>query len=128
MTNNLLQEIAVCRLDELDDPGCKEFQIGEGDWPFKGFVVRQGDAVYAYQNFCMHAGHPLNWRPDGFLTGDDSQIICASHGAIYEIRSGECVAGPCPGKRLRPVKVEIRDGEVVIWGPTVGADSSANRV
>jgi nitrite reductase/ring-hydroxylating ferredoxin subunit len=79
------REVPVCRLDALEDPGCKEFRIGEGDWPFKGFVVRQGDAVYAYQNFCMHAGHPLNWREDSFLTGDGRQIICASHGAIYDI-------------------------------------------
>ena len=118
MSRTPLQQVLVCRLDELEDPGCKEFQIGEGDWPFKGFVVRQGEAVYAYQNFCMHAGHPLNCRPDGFLTGDGKQIICASHGAIYEIQSGECVAGPCPGKKLRSVGVEVRDGEVVVRGPT----------
>jgi nitrite reductase/ring-hydroxylating ferredoxin subunit len=117
LTDIQFREVVVCRLDELDDPGSKEFRIGEGDWPFKGFVVRQGDEVYAYQNFCMHAGHPLNWSPDGFLTGDGSQIICASHGAIYEIRSGECVAGPCPGKKLRPVNVEVRDSEVVVRGP-----------
>jgi len=122
LTDTAFQEVVVCRLDEIDDPGCKEFCIGEGDWPFKGFVVRQGDEVYAYQNFCMHAGHPLNWRPDGFLTGDGSQIICASHGAIYEIKSGECVSGPCPGKKLRPVAVDVRDDDVVVRGanpPTV---------
>jgi nitrite reductase/ring-hydroxylating ferredoxin subunit len=112
-----LQEVVVCRLDEIDDPGSKEFRIGEGDWPFKGFVVRQGDELYAYQNFCMHAGHPLNWKPDAFLTGDGSQIICASHGAIYEIKSGECVSGPCPGKKLRPVALEVREGDVVVLGP-----------
>lgn len=116
MTDEPAQEIVVCRLEELDDPGSKEFRIGEGDWPFKGFVVRQGNAVYAYQNFCMHAGHPLNWKPDRFLTADGSQIICASHGAIYEIKSGECVAGPCPGRKLRPVEVEIRDDEVIVRG------------
>ena len=110
-------KVVVGLVSDLDDPGCREFTIGEGDWPFRGFIVRQGDEVYAYQNFCMHAGHPLNWKPDGFLTGDGSQIICSSHGAIYEIESGECVAGPCPGKKLRPVEVEIRDGEVVVRGP-----------
>ena len=41
-------DVAVGRLDELSDPGCREFQIGEGDWPLHGFVVRQGDEVYAY--------------------------------------------------------------------------------
>jgi nitrite reductase/ring-hydroxylating ferredoxin subunit len=114
-------EIRLGPLSKIEDPGCQEFTIGDGDWPFKGFVVRQGEAVYAYQNFCMHAGHPLNWKPDGFLTGDGSQIICASHGAIYEIESGECVSGPCPGKKLRPVEVQVRDGEVVVTGPTTVA-------
>lgn len=118
MTDTPLQEVVVCRMDELDDPGSKEFRIGTGDWPFKGFVVRRGGEVYAYQNFCMHAGHPLNWRPDAFLTADGSQIICASHGAVYEIRSGECVAGPCPGRKLRPVQVELRNGDIVVRGPT----------
>lgn len=112
------QEIALGRLDELGNPGCREFQIGEGDWPFRGFVVRQGDAVYAYQNFCMHVGHPLNWIPDGFLTKDRAAIICASHGAIYEIESGLCVKGPCVGKSLHRVDAEIRDGVIYVTGPT----------
>ncbi len=118
MSDSSCADVVVCKFAQLSDPGCKEFRIGEGAWPFKGFVVRQGDKVYAYQNFCMHLGHPLNWNPDKFLTGDGSQIICASHGAIYEIESGECVAGPCPGKRLHRVEIAIRDGEVVVRGPT----------
>ena len=112
-----METVVVCGFDELDDPGCREFRIGEGDWPFKGFVVRKGDAVFAYQNYCVHAGHPLNWQADRFLTPDGLQIICASHGAIYEIDSGICVAGPCPGKRLRQVDVEVRDGDVIVRAP-----------
>jgi nitrite reductase/ring-hydroxylating ferredoxin subunit len=111
------RRMEVGRLDELDDPGCREFEIGEGDWPFKGFVVRLGNEVFAYQNFCMHVGHPLNWQPDRFLTVDGKQIICASHGAIYEIKNGVCVSGPCIGKSLRKVDVEIREGEIVVTGP-----------
>jgi len=111
------QEIIVGRLDEIDDPGCREFRIGEGDWPFRGFVVRRGDAVFAYQNFCMHVGHPLNWKPDSFLTRDQTKIICASHGAIYEIDSGLCVGGPCRGKSLRRVECEVRNGQVFVRGP-----------
>lgn len=108
----------VCRLDELPDPGCREFTIGEGDWPFRGFVVRRGDDVYAYKNYCMHVGHPLNYAPDSFLTKDEGLIICASHGALYEIDTGLCVGGPCPGKMLRAVPVEVVDGMVVVEGPT----------
>ncbi len=112
-----MKEVAVGTLDDLEDPGCREFSIGEGDWPFKGFVVRKGDRVYAYQNYCVHVGHPLNWMPDGFLTRDGSAIICASHGAMYEIDTGLCFAGPCKGKSLREVQVELRDGEIFVTGP-----------
>jgi nitrite reductase/ring-hydroxylating ferredoxin subunit len=113
----MAEEVAVGRLDELDDPGCREFRIGEGDWPFKGFVVRQSGNAYAYQNYCMHVGHPLNWAPDSFLTKDRTSIICSSHGAIYEIATGLCIAGPCLGKKLNALPTEIRDGVIFVRGP-----------
>jgi nitrite reductase/ring-hydroxylating ferredoxin subunit len=112
------QEVAVGALSDLHDPGCREFQIGDGDWPFRGFVVRQGDKVFAYQNHCVHVGHPLNWSPNKFLTRDKSAIICASHGASYEIATGYCFAGPGSGGSLRKVDVAIRDGVVYVSGPT----------
>ena len=117
MSERPLVEQAVCKVDELEDPDCREFRIGSGDWPFKGFIVRQGGEIFAYQNICMHVGHPLNWQPDRFLTEDGNHIVCASHGAVYNIGDGVCVSGPCRGKELRKVAVEIRDGEVVVSGP-----------
>ena len=110
-------EIEVGRLDEIDDPGCREFAIGEGDWAFRGFVVRMGSNIFAYQNFCVHVGHPLNWSPNKFLTKDKSAIICASHGATYEIQTGHCFAGPGSGKALRKVDVVVRDGVIFVSGP-----------
>lgn len=117
MTSDGFAEVAVGNLDELDDPGCREFTIGEGDWPFRGFVVRRGNDVFAYQNFCVHVGHPLNWKPNEFLTEAGTHIICASHGATYEIDSGMCIAGPCRGKALRDVETEVRDGVIFVRGP-----------
>jgi nitrite reductase/ring-hydroxylating ferredoxin subunit len=111
------KEVMVGSLADIEDPGCREFEIGDGDWPFRGFVVRRGDEVYAYQNYCVHVGHPLNWMPNGFLTKDRKAIICASHGAMYDIDTGLCVAGPCRGKSLREVSVEVRDGVVYVTGP-----------
>ena len=115
--SNVEQEKAVGRLSKLEDPGCREFSIGEGDWPFRGFVVRQGDEVFAYQNHCVHAGHPLNWSPNSFLTKDGSAIICASHGATYKIESGQCFAGPGSGKTLRKVESTVRNGVIYVIGP-----------
>lgn len=112
-----LREVAVGPLSNIDDPGCREFSVGDGDWPFRGFVVRQGDAVFAYQNHCVHVGHPLNWKPDSFLTKDKDAIICSSHGALYDIPTGNCVAGPGRGGALRVVPVEVRDGTVYATAP-----------
>ncbi len=111
------REVDLGPFADLDDPGSKEFRIGDGDWPFKGFVVRQGEEVFAYQNVCPHAGHALNWKPDSFLTPDRASIICASHGAAFSIATGECFAGPCPGRSLRKVAVGIRGGRVYVTGP-----------
>lgn len=110
-------EVEVGPLEDIDDPGCREFVIGDGDWPFRGFIVRQGGDVFAYQNFCIHAGHPLNWKPDEFLTAERDRIVCASHGALYDIATGVCSGGPCRGKQLDRVDVAVRDGDVIVTGP-----------
>jgi nitrite reductase/ring-hydroxylating ferredoxin subunit len=110
-------EVEVGELTELEDPGCREFTIGEGDWPFHGFVVRKGNDIFAYQNVCVHAGHQLNWSANNFLCKDNSAIICASHGATYEIESGKCFAGPGTGGALIKVEVTVRGGIVYVVGP-----------
>ncbi|HNP37225.1 MAG TPA: Rieske 2Fe-2S domain-containing protein [Woeseiaceae bacterium] len=109
-----MPELALGRLDELKEYDCREFSIGAGDWPFRGFVVRKGNQVFAYENVCRHVGHPLNLTPDKFLSRDGQSIVCASHGALYEIDSGVCFAGPCQGKALQKVACEIRDGVIYV--------------
>ncbi len=104
----------ICPLQELADPGSRAFTIGSGEWPLKGFVVRQGDRLYAYVNRCPHAGHPLNWRPDAFLAPGNKLLVCASHGALFDVANGNCVAGPCVGASLTPLALEVRDGYVML--------------
>lgn len=108
------RERFVCLLDELADPGAREFTLGSGDWPLRGFVIRSGETLRAYVNHCPHAGFPLNWRPDRFLSPDSSRILCATHGALFDIQTGECVAGPCPGQRLRSLAIRIEKGCVML--------------
>jgi len=64
------------------------------------FAVRREGRVYAYQNRCPHRGVPLEWQPDQFLDASASLIQCATHGALFLIETGECVAGPCAGQSL----------------------------
>jgi len=93
-------EWSVCSLRDLSDPGAKGFYVGDGDWPFRGFIVRQGREIFAYANICPHRRHPLDFLPDAFLVEDGKLIRCASHGAIFDPESGVCVAGPCQGESL----------------------------
>ena len=104
----------ICPLHELADPGAKGFTMGEGDWPLHGFVVRRGGNVHAYVNHCPHAGFPLNWNPDAFLAPDAPLILCAMHGALFEIETGLCLSGPCDGLRLRALAVRVVRGYVML--------------
>ncbi|HVS77969.1 MAG TPA: Rieske 2Fe-2S domain-containing protein [Steroidobacteraceae bacterium] len=106
-------ERVLCRLADLEELGSRAFTVGAGDWPLRGFVVRCGNTVRGYINRCPHAGHPLNLRPNRFLTPDRALILCSSHGALFDKDGGHCLAGPCPGARLRAVPLEVI-GDVVL--------------
>ena len=103
----------LCRLEDLSDPGSREFSWGEGEWPLEFFVVRKGDEVFGFVNRCPHQGHALNWQPDRFLTREGDLILCNSHGARFQIADGLCVGGPCPGARLRSITLRVDDGQVI---------------
>jgi len=70
--------------------------------------------LYLYRNRCPHAGLPLNWAPDRFLDSTRRFILCAAHGAMFAIDSGDCIAGPCPGASLTAVPHDI-DDQGDIW-------------
>ena len=106
--------VTICRLADLSDPGSRSFFVGEGDWPLRGFVVRKGDQVFGYVNRCPHAGHPLNRQPDEFLTPDRQHILCRSHLAMFELETGECVAGICAGRSLQELRVRIENELVIL--------------
>jgi nitrite reductase/ring-hydroxylating ferredoxin subunit len=107
----------LCRLTDIPDTDTKSFVLGEGDWPLRGLLVRTGDAVHGYVNRCPHAGHMLSFRPDKFLTPDKALILCQSHGALFDKRSGKCVGGPCVGESLTRVPVAVDSGEVRLAEP-----------
>jgi len=107
----------LAALAEIPDGAARGFDpLGQGRDTM--FVVRQGGAVFGWRNFCPHYGHEqMAWEKDAYLSHDGARIVCGAHGAEYEIDSGTCVAGPCVGKRLTAVPLELRDGAVFIAGP-----------
>lgn len=114
MSTQLDHSRVVCALHELAGPGTREFSMGEGDWPLRGFVVRHQNQVRAYINSCPHARLPLNFTPNEFFAPHVQLLQCTVHGALFEPGTGVCVAGPCVGQRLRTLDVEIIDGYIYL--------------
>lgn len=103
----------LCALADLADPDSRGFRVGRRP---RLFIVRQGDEVFGYINLCPHQGTPLDWKPDAFLTVEEDYILCATHGALFEIKDGMCVWGPCQGRKLAPVPLTVEDGMVTLAG------------
>lgn len=104
--------IPLTTLDRLPDGEVREVEtVLDGD-PASVLLHRDGEAVRAWVNVCPHAGRRLDWSPGRFLRTKQGLLVCAVHGATFELAAGECVAGPCRGDSLRAIPVEARDGAV----------------
>jgi nitrite reductase/ring-hydroxylating ferredoxin subunit len=119
-------ERVLCRVAELEATGCREFRLGGGDWPLKGFVVRVGAQARAYINRCPHRALSLNLLPDRFLSADGTVIVCCMHGAIFEKSTGVCLSGPCTGRSLPQIPVAMAAG-LVMLGNEVEIDELVRR-
>ncbi len=97
----------LCRLEEIEDGEGKGFTLGQGLEARDIFVVREGGRVFGYVNACPHRGTPLDWQNDRFISDATGLIMCATHGALFEIEDGACVAGPCAGQCLEPVALSV---------------------
>lgn len=115
----------LCSLEQLPDGECRGFAIGAGDWPLRGFVINVRGSLHAFVNRCPHAGHPLNLRPHEFLTADGTLLLCRSHGALFEPATGRCVAGPCAGRTLVRIPLEVA-ADCVMLGRDVEPESLAS--
>lgn len=112
-----MQKIRLCALEVIADGESRGFD------PLRSgrdslFVIRRGNRVFAWANACPHRGYegsPMAWRRDAYLNADRSRIVCSSHGAQFDIQTGECLSGPCPGQALEPVTVQLEDDGQLYW-------------
>lgn len=102
--------VRLCRLDDIEEPGARNFVVQVKEAYFHGFAVREGGKVYGYVDRCPHAGLPLARTLDGYLTDRKDLIVCAWHGALFRPDDGVCVGGPCAGSRLTPWPLRVEDG------------------
>jgi nitrite reductase/ring-hydroxylating ferredoxin subunit len=94
-----MPQIAIAALDDLRRRQSVKFKFRRDGISRDGFAALVQGQVIVYEN-----------------VGDGKQIICKTHGAVYEPLTGLCTEGPCRGASLFKIPFEVRDGKV--WTET----------
>lgn len=102
--------VPICSINQLSDGECASMEVAHTGY----FVVRYNAQWFAYKNACPHLGLSLDFVPNQFLVPDKSLIQCSSHGALFDIESGDCLSGPCAGQALQKIPIEIQQDKVCI--------------
>lgn len=108
--------VKVCASAELVDGGDGvRFDVDFQNEICNAFVVRFDGQVKGFLNRCPHVDAELDWMPGKFFDSEGCWLVCASHGALFDPASGDCVAGPAK-HGLMALRVQEHNGNVV-WIP-----------
>lgn len=100
-------------LDDVPSNTTMRFEALAGRRGVEGIVQRQGESVIAWENSCPHEPDVRLDKGMGAFVAD-GQLICDNHGARFNEDDGFCTHGPCRGRSLAPIDVEVRDGTVYL--------------
>ena len=106
----------LCTLADIGEGG-KEVRVDGEDGVQWLMLFRRDGELTAWRNVCPHQGRPLSFAPDKFLFTPDGRLVCAHHGACFELPSGQCVDGPCKGAHLTPVAITVDSGSIYLGKP-----------
>ncbi len=107
-------EFKILKIADVPNNGAVIVDI----WP-KGELIsiilaRKNTEIYGYINRCPHAGWPLENFNGTFVFTPNGEIVCAAHGAIFDVTNGHCLGGPGQGKPLQIFPITIRDDLIII--------------
>lgn len=102
--------ISLINTDELEEGTAKGIEINN----LYMFVVKKDNQLFLYWNRCPHLGTPLEWEEDRFLDSDGALIQCSTHGALFQIDNGLCLAGPCRGKHIQAIPFIVNSGIIMV--------------
>ena len=122
-----MREVNIGAATDFEDPGKKiigfeSFEVG---------VFKLGGEFYAYLNHCPHMGGPacqgkMIAKVEEIIADDRTtkgqmfskskmHIVCPWHGFEFDIRTGRHPGNP--KARLRPIKVAVSGGDVILTVP-----------
>jgi nitrite reductase/ring-hydroxylating ferredoxin subunit len=107
----------ICASGELVEAGRGvRFEVEYFGQVAPAFAVRQAGRVHAYLNRCAHVAMELDWQEGVFFDSEGRDLLCSTHGAVYDAASGRCLGGPCNRTPLVKLRIEERDGRVYFTG------------
>ena len=110
-------ERLICESAALVDSGRGvRFEVEYFGESAPAFVVRKNGKAHGYLNRCAHVAMELDWQEGVFFDLAGRDLLCSTHGAMYDTASGRCLGGPCNGKSLVKLRIEERDGRVYFTG------------
>lgn len=77
--------VAVAKTDEVPEDGLLSVTVDEADV----LLANVGGGYRAIGDVCTHAQCSL---ADGWV--EDGTVVCACHGSVFDLESGEAVMGP----------------------------------
>jgi nitrite reductase/ring-hydroxylating ferredoxin subunit len=104
----------IANVDDLPEGTTKRFSFKCNGVRVDAFVANFKGEIVAYENLCRHLPVTLDYGDGEFFSNDGSLFVCQTHGAFYEPKTGLCVAGPCTGASLIPLKTELADGAIFL--------------
>jgi len=107
----------VIQKKNFKEGSSKSFSAKVGSKSFEGFVVKKNGRFYAYQNLCQHLPITLDLKDGRFFSHDRKALQCHMHGALYEIETGICFAGPCEKEKLVSLEIVEEEERLVIRIP-----------
>jgi len=103
-----MRAISLCQAQAIPEGAARGFDPDD-DGQDALFVVRSDGVLRAWRNACPHAGAAMALRKDVYLNAAGTRIVCHAHGAEFLPENGLCVQGPCVGRRLTAVQIEINE-------------------
>jgi nitrite reductase/ring-hydroxylating ferredoxin subunit len=111
------QSIRVEGVGKLEHGQSTRFNFQRGRWQLEGFVLRWGDALYAFANSCPHWSVDLDYGTGDFYDPELDRIVCKNHGALFHPQTGFCEWGPCTGHSLERFDLTLEGDAALVQVP-----------
>ena len=109
----------ICRSDSLTVGGRGvRFEVTDRTGTYTAFAVRSSEGVAGFINQCAHMALELDWSLGEFFDADGQYLVCATHGALYDPKTGACAGGACRGRPLQALITIEYDGCIYLEDKT----------